>query len=101
MDRYPAGWMAFGEWLGIPPSQARMLAALYSQPGPLKAHELSLACGVTEGAVRWHVCRLRSALNSEALDCDRGRGYRLTEVGRSECRAVIASMAWELGLVAE
>lgn len=89
--------VAFREWFGLRPAPAELLIALFNAKGDLvPSPQLAKAAGVSVGAVQFHVSDLRAALETEALDCERGRGYRLTEVGLSECRAALWTMGEEL-----
>lgn len=96
--RIAPAWVAsFRQWFGVTPHEARVLLALYQAQGrALSGYDLSLLAGVTEYSVPTHVCRLRTALQPEALDLERGQGYRLSQIGRDECKVAIAQMIHEL-----
>ena len=96
MDRAsPAS--SFQGWFGISPSQARLLVLLLRAEGRVvPPAELSQAAGVTRHAVRTHLSQLREAMDPEALDCERGHGYRLSQIGLDECRQALAAMAAEM-----
>lgn len=96
--RIAPAWVAsFRQWFGVTPSEARVLLALYQAQGRiLSGYNLSLLAGVTEYSVPTHVHRLRTAMRPEALDQERGQGYRLSQIGQGECRTAIAQMIHEL-----
>lgn len=68
--------LAFGTWFGLPRHQAMLLTELYERSAPVFAR-------------RVHICALRRALETEAIDTHRG-AYRLTEIGRLECQSALA-----------
>ena len=43
-----------------------------------------------------HIRVVREAMDSEAIDTRMGCGYRLTEIGLTECRRALAEVAAEL-----
>ena len=84
---------AFQHWFGLEKASARVLGCLYEAKGPRPTLALARDAEVSPGSlVDHHVKSLRRALNSEGLDWD-ASGYRLTEEGRSECKAVL----WQIG----
>jgi|SRR5579863_7188473 len=86
--------IAFREWFGLSPSEANILTALYeTAEGYVHAGELARCAAVTRRSVSFHMVSLRQALDPEAIDTERGRGYRLTDEGRAECRAAL----WQVG----
>jgi DNA-binding winged helix-turn-helix (wHTH) protein len=60
------------------------------------ATKLARQSAVTPRSVSFHMVSLRQALEAEAIDTERGRGYRLTEEGRAECRAALRQVGEEL-----
>ena len=86
--------IAFREWFGLSPAEANILVALYEAgEGYLPATQLARQSAVTPRSISFHIVALRQALDAEAIDTERGRGYRLTEEGRAECRAAL----WQVG----
>jgi hypothetical protein len=72
--------MAYAAHFGIEPHLASLLARL--------------AGGSVVPALKVSICRLRQALESEAIDTVRG-GYQLTEVGMRECATAVEEFrAW-------
>lgn len=87
----------FKEWFGISRSAAVVLALLYHAGGALLPRDrVVMALRTTPGSLSVFLVILRQALDSEAVDCERKRGYRLTEVGMAECRAALWTMVDEL-----
>lgn len=84
----------FRSWFGLTDAEGEILVALYGAAGvwlcPGRIGELAK---VEPRTVKQHVLKLRQALDDEAIDCERGAGYRLTEGGMGECRAVL----WKVG----
>jgi len=88
---------AFREWFGVPPAEADILVALYTARGGLmRDHQIAKFAAISLSTVKRRICTLREALESEAIDCERGAGYRLTDTGMAECRAVLWQMGEEL-----
>lgn len=78
-------------------AETRVLAALYAAEGGVRpASAIATAADVRAGTVAYLICRLRSAMDAEAIDTVPGVGYRLTEVGLAECRAALASFGEEV-----
>ena len=88
---------AFRWWFGLTDYEARWLTLLYER-GDAWSGTCALAShfGVSKTQVRVQISRLRAALEAEAIDTDPGRGYRLTDLGRGECRGALWSLAEEL-----
>jgi DNA-binding response OmpR family regulator len=93
-----AAWrIAFRDWFGLWRSSADLLTVLYAAQGQVcTPSELAREACISEGAVCFHIHQLRTALEAEALDTEPGEGYRLTEEGLAECRAVLHALADEL-----
>ena len=89
---------AFGEWFGLERTSTVVLVQLYRLGAePATAAQLAVMSSSTPSAVvRHHLPRLRQALNAEAIDSEPARGYRLTDEGMAECRAVLWAMGEEL-----
>jgi len=88
---------AFREWFGLRPAEADLLVSLFEANGALvKSHVLAAMAKVSPPSVPVLLVRLRSALETEAIDCERGRGYRLTEIGLAECRNALRALCDEL-----
>jgi hypothetical protein len=51
---------------------------------------------VAPGSVPFHVVDIRRALEVEAVDCEPGKGYCLTEEGLAECRDALLRLGEEL-----
>ena len=89
--------LAFGGHFGMNRQEAHALALLYrAAPDAIPAPAFVRALGTTSGALSVCVHRLRRALEVEAINFENGRGYRLTEVGVSECRLAIRALVAEL-----
>ncbi|HUZ12640.1 MAG TPA: helix-turn-helix domain-containing protein [Caulobacteraceae bacterium] len=89
--------VAFREWFGLRAAEAGILAALYqTSAGFLSAAQLARLAAVTPGSVSVHMVSLRQALDTEAIDSERRRGYRLTDEGRAECREALRQVGEEL-----
>lgn len=94
----------FGYWFGIPAVQAALLTELWRRKGALvSADSLAEAVASTPGAVVYHICMLRKALDAEGLDtatppADRkdNVGYSLTEVGVAELSNILRTANDEL-----
>lgn len=90
----PSHRAAFRSWFGLTETQTEVLAALYAAAGSfVTSDDVASLLGTRPGAVRWHIVKLRRALDVEAIDCVPACGYRLTESGMGECRAVL----WQTG----
>ena len=89
----------FQSWFGLTDAEAAALLLLYRSAGaPIARDELAGLIGVAagrSGSVPVIACRLRQALDAEALDRGVG-GYFLTEVGLGECRGVLWTIGEEL-----
>ncbi len=93
----PSFRMAFREWFGLTRAAADLLVALYDARGELMTvRELAAAAGVAPGSVTFHLVDVRAALEAEALDTERGKGYRLSEEGLAECRDALLQIGEEL-----
>jgi predicted transcriptional regulator len=92
------GRVAFSHWFGLERASSFVLMELYNKaPAPQLASDIARATGSTASTViNHHLVKLRQALNSEAIDFEPGQGYRLTDEGMDECRAVLWGMAEEL-----
>ncbi|MGA0603524.1 hypothetical protein ACO2Q3_22645 [Caulobacter sp. KR2-114] len=89
----------FREWFGLTRAEADLLATLYLADGALVAStDLVAAAEIAPGTLAQRVASLRTALDAEGLDTERG-GYRLTEGGLAECRAAIWIVGEELRLI--
>lgn len=90
--------MAFREWFGLSPLEAEMLSVLYSAGAAVFTPRALLASRLktTPGTVPVHMTFVREALETEAIDNEPGRGYRLTDAGMAECRAALWSLGEEL-----
>jgi hypothetical protein len=89
--------VAFREWFGLSRAQAEILSALYETHDRfLGADELARRGGVTRVSISYQMVVLRQALDPEAIDTERGLGYRLTDEGRAECRSAILQVGEEL-----
>lgn len=89
---------AFSSWFGLERTSTVVLVQLYRLGGePVTAEQLAvLSASTRSGVQNHHVSKLRQALNTEGLDFEPGRGYRLTDEGMAECLAVLRSMSAEL-----
>lgn len=88
---------AFRSWFGLSGMEAEVLGALFEARGELvRARELAARSGSEPQSIKVHVHRLRLALDVEAIDCVSTYGYRLTESGLGECRAVLWALGEEL-----
>lgn len=72
------------------------MVALYVANGPLRCEALTAEARLRPGTVKTHICRVRQALDVEAIDSGRRQGYVLTEIGRHECSEAIRQMALDL-----
>lgn len=91
---------AFREWFGLRPAEADLLAGLYEANGQVVSRgQLAAAARVVVPSVPVLVVRLRDALEAEAIDCERGQGYRLTDHGLAECRQALRCLSEELRAV--
>lgn len=89
--------MAFRVWFGLTEAESGALVMLFERGGqPITAHDLAQALGISEGRVPVAVVKLRQALEAEAVDCVRGIGYALTEIGMGECRGALWTIGEEL-----
>jgi len=93
--------LAVRSWFGLRPAEARVLIALF------EAGDTHLACpalasraDVRVGSIGFLVFQLREALEAEAIDRERGAGYRLTDIGRAEIEEAVAQMRNALAEVA-
>ena len=94
---FRAARIAFRDWFGLWRSTADLLTALYAAQGrPRTAAELAREARIAEGAMCFHVHKLRAALECEGLDTEPGGRYCLTDQGLAECRAVLHALADEL-----
>lgn len=92
--------IAFREWFGLTAGEADILVMLFDAEGrPLGTQHLMHRTGLKRNNIHWHVHRLRTALETEAIDHVKGDGYRLTEGGREECRAAAWTISQELAQV--
>ena len=92
-----AALAAWRWWFGLTDLEAQWLGLLYERGEAwVSTLELQGRFKVSAGAVRQRIHHLRMALECEAIDCDPGQGYRLTETGRGECRGVLWQMGEEL-----
>jgi hypothetical protein len=81
---------AFTAWFGISTPQASLLTHLYeARGGYITTGDLSAKERVSHEALITRVSRLRQAMECEAIDSERGLGYRLTEIGTGECRTAM------------
>lgn len=86
--------IAFREWFGLAPQPSRVLVMLYQgHAAAASADSIAAEMRTTKAGVHRHICDIRKAMDTEALDCTRTEGYRLTEDGMAECRAVL----WQVG----
>lgn len=89
--------MVFRSWFGLTDAEAGALVVLFQNEGrPVSTANLSAALATSDKTLRFMVHRLRQALDAEALDCERGVGYFLTEVGLGECRGALWTIGEEL-----
>jgi hypothetical protein len=100
-DVLDAKRVALKHHFGLTVGQSAILALLYEAKGDwVQTHHLSGSERVNANAVMIRivnlkkammtaVCRLRQALDCEAIDSKPGCGYRLTEIGMDECKAAI------------
>lgn len=89
--------IAFTIWFALPPAAAAILVRLYNLRGEhMSAHHGLAGTQSTKASVAYHVHHLRQALNNEAIDYTPRQGYRLTDEGMAECRAVLWTMGEEL-----
>jgi hypothetical protein len=88
---------AFRDYFGLEPRTAEILRALYKANGVCLSAE---ALGLTGSCLRLHICRLREAMEPEAIDRNAG-AYALTEIGLGECKAALWLMAEEYRKLAE
>lgn len=86
---------AFRGWFGLRRAEANLLVALYDADGALCRETLTAEAKLRPGTVKTHICRLRQALDVEAIDSGRRQGYVLTEIGREECSEAIRQMGVE------
>ena len=92
---------AFREWFGLDRGCASVLLVLFqSGETPINKRDLARQADTTAGTIWGYVRRLRQVLESEAIDFEPGEGYRLTDTGLAECKAVLRRAADELGALA-
>jgi biotin operon repressor len=85
---------AFRCWYSMGPRPAHLLLLLYMANGkPLSVRDLATDLNTTKEALHQHIWGLRRSLDTEAIDRTEGGGYRLSEDGLAECRAVL----WQVG----
>ena len=88
---------AFMHWFGMPLLQGELLILLYANAGQfLTAEHLANLCCATPSNIGVRIHKLRSAMNTEAVDFVKGQGYRLTEVGVEEAKEAMEAMARSL-----
>lgn len=98
---------AFLLWFGLKPrrsaageirsADAEMLSHLFAAQGShLQVEVLCDLLSMSRGSVWAAVCRLRSMMESEAIDWEKGKGYSLTSIGVDECRRAMRAMARSL-----
>lgn len=89
---------AFEHWFGIWPTVADVLIMLLNARGEyITPAVIAGENGVNINAVITRIYRLRQAMNTEAIDQELGRGYRLTEVGIGEASLALVMMRGSLG----
>ena len=93
--------VAFCDWFGISDPIADVLLALYDNQGrSMTWQALATAADShrppTQGALHMRICDLRKAMDCEAVDCERGEGYSLTEIGVAECNKALSLMGQRL-----
>lgn len=83
--------LIFREWLGVPPSAGRVLAALYLAEGRVVRHaDLGAAARQTGNGLALSIKHLRRAMEREAIVCVWGTGYRLGAPGVADCENALA-----------
>lgn len=87
---------AFMEWFGVRRMDALVLVELFRAKDYLSAQSIACSLNSTCPSVEYSIGQLRQALDVEAIDQMRNRGYKLTEAGRAECQAVLWTIAEEL-----
>jgi len=93
--------LAVRSWFGLRPAEARVLVSLFEAgDAHLACPALASKAEIGIGSIGWHVAQLRAAMETEAIDWERGVGYRLTEIGRAEIEEAIADMQAALAEVA-
>lgn len=89
--------VAFEGYLGLGPGCSEVLVVLFERAGePISARDLCRVVSthrpLNTQALYERIRVLREAMDTEALDSDRGF-YFLTEVGMAECHRALAEMA--------
>jgi hypothetical protein len=89
--------LAFREWFGLERATADLLAVLFQAGGQsVDRHAAARAAGLSPGAiVSYHIPAIRGAMETEAVDCNSGQGYRLSEIGMDECQKALQLMSEE------
>jgi len=89
--------VAFEGYLGLGPGSSEVLVILFDRAGtPISARDLCRVVSthrpINTQALYERIRVLREAMDTEALDSDRG-SYFLTDVGMAECHRALAEMA--------
>jgi DNA-binding response OmpR family regulator len=94
---------AFEHFFGLTDNQSTLLCLLFNaQAGHfLSTEQLAVLQSGRRDTVMQRICRLRAAMDCEAIDSVQGAGYRLTDLGRVECRKAIDAMVGSLSRAAE
>lgn len=88
---------AFEHWFGLSGAQASLLCLLYNAQGAfLTTNQIAVLESSTADTVMIRISRLRQAMDCEAVDSERGSGYRLSDIGLTECRSALTQMAQSL-----
>lgn len=89
---------AFLHWFGaVRPYDIDVLCELHNAMGScLSADDLTVKLACTKQAIHVRICRLRTLMQTEAIDFVKGSGYRLTEIGLEETREAMRAMARSL-----
>lgn len=85
---------ALRSWFGLSAAETRVLVALWFARGQALPPEelMRLAELTSQGGLCVIICKVRQAMSSEAIDCERGAGYWLSEIGVAEIEEAISDM---------
>jgi hypothetical protein len=88
---------AFQHWFGISGAQASVLLHLFLADGGFRtAGQLAVVESSSTDAMKMRIARLRSAMDTEAIDWAEGCGYSLTTIGQGECKRAITEFVISL-----
>ena len=89
--------LAFRDYLGVGDETAEVLVSLFEEKGgPVESRALCISVNshrpIKIGALHERIRCLREAMDTEAIDSDKG-WYSLTDVGMAECRQALGESA--------